>query len=380
MSEFSTIAVVGASARSAAFSLLRAGYRVVTADLFADADLAQCCKATQVSPYPDGLPDWLAQCECDAWLYTGALENRPELVERMAQMNPLLGNAGEALCRCRDPWALIEYGLPVPETARSCEGLPSDGSWLCKTYRGSSGSGVWELADETSRQRAVETGAVYQRRVPGKSASAVFVLGEGWHKTLGITSQWVGESTTGAVGFQYAGSSTTNMTKCGNVEREIDRIGRVLAERFGLRGLVGVDVVLDSDQVWLLEVNPRYTASVEIIERSNRASAIKAHVAACLGASAEKIEWGVGGEKVFGKAVLYAKRDLAINQSFFQWAMCESGADFENGVADVPCVGSEIPAGRPVITVFATGENSTDDRFLRERVAEVESRLYGESL
>ena len=372
MKELSTIAVVGASARAAGFSVLRSGRRAVTADLFADADLARCCSVTKISAYPNGLSKWLAQTECDAWLYTGALENCPELVEQMAEMRPLLGNSGEVLRRCRNPWALIENGLPVPETVAVSDALPLDGSWLCKTYRGSSGSGVWELRDGVSRQRGIETGAVFQRRVDGQLTSAVLVFGDGWYKTLGTTKQWVGKAVIGAARFQYAGSVTSNITNIAFFDLALDRIGLVLSERFGLRGLVGVDLIVEDEQVWLLEVNPRYTASVEIVERSQSVSAIDAHVAACMGARLEEIEWGVDCEKSFGKAVLYAKQDVEIGQSFFEWAMGD-----KNEIADVPCAGSEIPAGRPVLTVMASCRELADDRFLLQRIAEVEARLYG---
>ena len=140
------LAIVGASARAAAFSAIRAGYEVVAADLFADADLARVAAVTRISNYPEGLADWLAATECDAWMYTGALENYPDLVDRMAAIRPLLGNSGAPLRDVRDPMklqlALTGAGMLFPETRTSPAGLPLDGSWLCKTYGGASGSGV----------------------------------------------------------------------------------------------------------------------------------------------------------------------------------------------------------------------------------------------
>jgi len=59
MQASSHIAIIGASARAAAFSVLRSGRQAVAADLFADADLQQKCRVTRISPYPEGLLDWL---------------------------------------------------------------------------------------------------------------------------------------------------------------------------------------------------------------------------------------------------------------------------------------------------------------------------------
>ena len=70
------VLIVGASTRAAAFSALRAGLRPRCLDLFADADLAARCPVARLDP--DGPFDPPA---CDAWLYTGSMEARPDLVE-----------------------------------------------------------------------------------------------------------------------------------------------------------------------------------------------------------------------------------------------------------------------------------------------------------
>src|SRR6478672_10569785 len=143
------LAIVGASTRSAAASAVRAGFQPLAADLFADADLRAIATATRISPYPEGLLDWLRAVEPPAWMYTGALENHPELVDQMAWVAPLWGNPGDVLARVRSPceleMVLRKAGLLFPETRASAEGLPLDGSWLVKSYRGASGSGVRPL-------------------------------------------------------------------------------------------------------------------------------------------------------------------------------------------------------------------------------------------
>src|SRR6516162_6995898 len=86
--------IVGASARAAAFSALRAGLRPTCADLFADADLRARCpvRCVEVKDYPRGLLDLPELLTPGPWMYTGALENRPDLVEAMSRRRPLWGN------------------------------------------------------------------------------------------------------------------------------------------------------------------------------------------------------------------------------------------------------------------------------------------------
>src|SRR3954449_4284656 len=150
----SPLAIVGASTRSAAASALRAGFQPLAADLFADADLRKIATATRISPYPDGFVDWVRTIEPPAWMYTGALENHPGLVDQLAWVAPLWGNPGDVLARVRSPWelsdALANAGLLFPEIRRDAKGLTHDGSWLMKTYSGASGSGVRGLG-ETER-------------------------------------------------------------------------------------------------------------------------------------------------------------------------------------------------------------------------------------
>jgi len=375
-----SIAVVGASARAAAFSILRTGRSAPTADLFADADLAQYCPTTKISPYPEGIADWLAATNVDAWLYTGALENHPDLVDRLATIRPLLGNSGEALRRCRDPWelqtVLRKNGLYFPETRAPGARLPTEGSWLCKTYRASSGSGVWELAGEDSRQQAIASRAWFQKQIEGQHASVVFALADTWTTTLGMTAQWVGASAARAAKFQYAGSHGMSPSISPAIREQIKTLAHVLADQFQLRGLVGVDLVLDSQRAWILEINPRYTASVEVIERNSGVSAIEAHVAACHGTAldCERKENPTG--QSHGKAILYAKQAVVINADFFTWAMAQAGYGLDSRLADIPELGSTIPSGRPVLTVFASAPAAETEQRLRQRIAEVETQLY----
>jgi len=375
-----SIAVVGASVRAAAFSVLRTGRTALAADLFADADLAQQCPATIISPYPAALADWLVATNVDAWLYTGALENYSDLVDRLATIRPLLGNAGEALRRCRDPFALqrvlVQNGLHFPETRSSCTDLPLDGSWLCKTYRGSSGSGVWELVDQDSQQQAINCGACFQKRIEGQSAAVVFALGDTSTTTLGMTAQWVGAAATRSAKFQYAGSLGIGPTISPTIQAQIKALAQVLAHQFELRGLVGVDLLLDSHRAWIVEVNPRYTASVEIVERNTGLSAIEAHLAACTGKPFSSVRQPSSTNQQHGKAILYAKQEVMINQEFFAWAMTQADGKLDGRIADVPVLGSIIPAGRPVLTVFASAPTTEIEQKLRHRIAEVETRLY----
>jgi len=330
----------------------------VAADLFGDADLQRHCLATRISTYPEGLVDWLRQTPCEAWLYTGALENHPALIDQLATVRPLLGNPGDVLRRVRDPMllgkVLYEHGLPFPETRTSSAGLPSDGSWLVKNYQGSSGTGVEEFTS------AIGKSAYYQQLVTGTPCSAVFA----GPRLLGITRQLVGESWTGADRFQYCGSIAPWSLNAA-AENQLRRLGEVLTAEFGLLGLFGVDFIYDGQNPWTIEVNPRYSAAVEIVERTQGINAIDWHIGCSDGLSLPS-----SASAHHGKAILFAKRQTVISDELTRKFLKQSD------LADIPQAGLQIPTGHPVLTVLATAES--DDRVigaLRDRIEEIEAVL-----
>jgi predicted ATP-grasp superfamily ATP-dependent carboligase len=364
------VAIVGASVRAAAQSALRAGFDVVAADMFADEDLRRLCPATRIADYPEGLVAWLRSVDADAWFYTGALENHPDLIDELARIKPLWGNAGRAIQSVRDHAqlckALTRAGLGFPKTCSSAAGLPLDGSWLCKTHRGSSGSGVWVLDGAAALDRTGSEGAEFQRRLDlgsGKPASVIYFFGEGDARTLGVTQQIIGCPLTGAAPFQYAGSLGP-LRVASHVAEQLDALRDLLVETFQLCGVVGVDLWIDDERAWVLEVNPRYTASVELLERATGVPAFGL------------IKDCVETDSTVGKLILFAKREVTVSASFSNWALAQSAQEPWPALADIPAAGEAIPSGAPVLTLFAKGLELDVESLFAERVAQVERRLY----
>ena len=387
------LAIVGASVRAAAFSALRAGFEVVAADLFADADLRAHCNATRIETgYPEALADWLAATECDGWLFTGALENHHELINAMAKVRPLVGCSSGAVRATRNPLLLQPViqaaGLAFPETVESGEKLPLDRSWLCKTYRSANGSGVWLLDGVEARERAAEEEAYFQRFVGGTSAAAVFLCSRQGSTLLGVTHQLVGDAIAGAKPWHYAGS-VGPLWISDAVAAQLAKLGELLSERFKLTGLVGVDLVIERDKAWIIEINPRYSSSAEVVERMLGVSVVGAHVKACLGepielppsvrSSRNAAKSGEPMMNTHGKLILYAKRDATIDEEFHAWAMSQSSLDPQTcRLADIPAAGETIFAGHPIMTAFASTAPANYEGEMKRRIAQVTMKLYKE--
>lgn len=371
--------ILGASARAAAASAVRAGFAPLAADLFGDHDLRRLAGVTrQVDCYPGGLVDCARDFPQAAWIYAGGLENHPQVIGAIAAERPLWGNGPEVIRRIRDPWhlaaALRREGLRFPDvrpfTDATDPGLVLDGvgevtGWIRKPRRSAGGGSIswWpprrDAADGQHKQRPEGAAAWYlQRFVEGESQSAVYVAANGQAVLLGVTKQLIGARWAGASGFRYCGSIGPLQPGPSRLA-DWSRIGGCLARQFHLQGLFGVDAVVNDQGPWVVEVNPRYTSSVEILEFGNSVDALGEHAAACRDGRLYSRLPGIA-HRFRGKAILYAGRDIQIGASFVE-AACRAN---EGGpwpmIADVPVAHQRIAAGRPVATLFAEGDNPKD--------------------
>jgi len=379
-----TLVVAGASVRAFAASAARAGWRVYAADLFGDHDLRNVAReVVAISPYPAGLLKTIDGWPAAPLVYTGALENHPDLLAAVASRRPLAGCSAERVRRVRDPdllgQAVRGAGLGFPETRRDPRGLAADGSWLVKPLASAGGRGIrrWQGGDVREPEPA---GVVWQRLVSGQSWSAGYLLAGGTARLLAVSRQLVGRRWCHAGPFAYCGSLAIDPATVGkHVAEQLERLGDVLGGEFGLCGLVGVDLVIDQQRrVHVIEVNPRPTASLELVERATGLSLAAAHLAAFgfRPPLAEPRPW----RGTWGKAVLFAGRPLVCDEAVAAALLAERPGGAEPAdwpiVADIPVAGQTIPAGGPVCTVFASGATpSVAVRRLRRRLTTLATRL-----
>jgi len=376
-----TLLILGASARAAAHSAIRAGCHPIAADMFGDVDLATRCLTRRVENYPQGL---VAACsslpECP-WMYTGALENHPALVDQIGATRKLYGNPGYVLRRVRDPVLLArvlkEEGLQSPDvTSRPPSGR--GGIWLRKPVDSSGGDRIVLLDGQGivgNGETNSNTSHYHQQFVEGESCSGLYVAADSRARFLGATRQLVGSAWTGANGFRYAGS-VGPLALEQQAEVTFQSIGDCLAKRFGLIGLFGVDAIVADGVVWPVEVNPRYTASVEVLERAFDIQTIAIHASACRDGEFPILQTR-RNNRYCAKAILYTTANVTVSDEFIQFVDRLNAVVESPIVADIPPVGRGIQPGHPVVTVLATGATlSSASEQLEDRVSRVRQALY----
>jgi predicted ATP-grasp superfamily ATP-dependent carboligase len=368
--------IFGASTRAAAQSAVRAGFRPHCADRFADEDLREIADIVPLADYPDGLIEMVAASPALPWIYTGGLENRPDLLEELAKLRPLWGNSADVVRAARNPLRLFEAlrtaGLPVLEVRGGDLPPPADGRWMLKPWRGSAGRGIHVWQEEAPPPSQLGEPCYFQRRAEGAPISALFLSARDVTTLIGMSRQLIGLRVLSAGPFAYSGSVGPiefSETIC----RQITETGVVLASEFKLRGLFGIDFVLKQSAAWPTEINPRYTASVEIYEFALGMPLLEWHCRACQVYESrrvsrllvEEFQAALGAarwQKAAGlsaKAVVYAPFSLRVPDLI----ELERSVDFRTDgveIADRPRAGSEIVAKAPVCTLLAKRAESVE--------------------
>ncbi|MEX2216820.1 MAG: ATP-grasp domain-containing protein [Phycisphaeraceae bacterium] len=389
--------IIGASARAAAQSALRAGYVPWCIDLFADRDL-QAIAPVKKCPrelWPQGVLDLLKDAPDGPVLFTGAMENHPEAVEAIAAARPLLTGPPGAMKKLRDPlaskcalaaaWGRAEGSATPPHGAREGDAWPRecetmvavsrlrrfawklglgrpDGTMLVKPRQGS-GIRKWRPGEPVDFDKEY-----LQQFIPGRPISAVFHAWEEGTALFGISEQLVGDPSFGAGPFQYAGSIAP-YEDTHQIWNAMNLLGTALAAWSEYRGLFGVDAIHalrrhghfpSSDRtVFPVEVNPRYTASIETLEQAAGQSSLTFFARRDIAGPPP-----VFGGLFHGKAIIHAKARSEVKAMDLQ------------SIADVPSVGEVIERGQPICTVFTTGRTRDECLTrLRDLAAQVYTRL-----
>ena len=207
---------------------------------------------------------------------------------------------------------------------------------------------------------------------------------------LGTALQWSGVPELEAQPFAYAGNvfPLAAVYPEGEFERsqQLRLLGNLLADTFGLRGVWGLDFLWTEGLVYPLEINPRYTAALELCELNAGRCLLPVPFAA--NDTAEARQWtsrDVSETKlVLAKRVLYADREVRIPAEW-DWQQererCGGSRDPQQPwdipvLTDLPVCGTHFFPGQPVCTIWGAGETWPEClSVLEQRWQTVRSRL-----
>ncbi|MBV9741538.1 MAG: ATP-grasp domain-containing protein [Hyphomicrobiales bacterium] len=364
------VLIAALSGRALAASARRAGYAPLVADLFGDVDTRDAAFLSRVTSgdLRSGLkePALLASLadlaggrRCEGLVYGAGFEDRPESLTRLAEHWPLLGNTGEVVSRTKDPFAFAELcrdlGVAHPMVSVAAPSDPRN--WVQKRIGGSGGAHV-----RAANAKRVPSERIYfQRRVAGRAVSLLFLANGMDASPLGFSAQWsepAGESLS-----RYGGA--VRPAGIGpRLKRRLCADTRKLSRHLGLRGLNSADFLIEGDTAWLIEINPRPGATLDLFDMPS-APLFALHVDACRGALPERAPRWRGG---VAAATVYATCQIPVMPELNWPAWC----------SDRQSPGTRVEAGAPICTVRAKAHSASRARALAEaRIRTVRAMAQG---
>ncbi len=360
------ILVVGVNTRPIACSLKNMGYNVYSVDYFGCQDLKRCVTDYQslLSQKPFHSCGFFSQTFNSELLFEMAQEfveladhiicssgaspqqfpkdkligNKDvNSIENKYKLYKKLQRSFEGVFKLPETY-LVSDVQEAYETADSSEAE----NFLLKPIQGSGGIGIHKLDSIDPSVEIHE--AILQEIVRGSDVSAS-VLSSGDEATTILTSQqligskWLGQMET----YGYSGNiapyrETTNTTKNSNIN--FKEVAEEVVRELKLIGSNGVDMIVKDDDVYVIEVNPRFQGTFEVAEASLGINMAEAHIMACGGDIME----------------VPRPKKFAVKMIVFSKDRCSVGNLDFNGINDIPVPKVIIEKGEPVATVLTSGK------------------------
>jgi predicted ATP-grasp superfamily ATP-dependent carboligase len=188
---------------------------------------------------------------------------------------------------------------------------------------------------------------------------------------LGVTEQLIGRRAFGASGYQWCGNLLPALLPHDELialMNEAQALANHVTTAFGLYGVNGVDFIWHGGRIWTIEINPRPSASLELMDAAYNLRVFNAHVQSFFGALPQfDLAHAITNSAAMGKAVLFTRLDVAVGDTSDWW---------QQGIRDIPHSGEHIARGHPVCTLLARGATpGACLRKLRMKAGEVRGRL-----
>jgi len=376
-----TVLVVGFNIRPVACLCKRLGFRVIAVDYWGDVDIKGCTdslfavlqqkRGEQLgSNFDKPCSELLVELaenpasqlkNIDFILIGSGLDDRPDLWARLQRIAPILGNSPEKLRVIRNPEKLFaiakKEGISFPKTEKahsSTEAVkiaenigfpvvlkPVMGSGGFRIRFGRNPKEVKMNFDEV----AGKWGEVWvQEYIKGINASSSILCNGNNCKVITVNEQLIGIKRLGvSAPFSYCGNIVP-LKADNEIISRIKHVSIALAERLKLIGSNGFDFVIGpNNEPYLMEINPRFQATLECIKYVTGLNLVKEHIKACYGKLPKKIPQPKGYAV---KMIVFAKKKSVIPD-----------LRGTKHIFDIPYPGIVVDKGSPICTVQLFSQN-----------------------
>ena len=370
------ILIIALSARPFLSALKRAGYKVTAIDAFADTQTIAMADQSIVVPYDqngfnaDALLAAISTLDVAQYLgflYGSGFDAQPDLLEKIAHILPIIGNPPKVVSDVKTAKTffgiLQQSQVTYPSVYETLPERFHQKSILQKFSGGSGGGHITIVCEQQPDTLTLATESHYfQQYIEGLPVSLLFMADNENIEVIGYNEQWVNSSL--GMPFQYAGA-VNNIDLPLSAKQQLREAATHLTRKFGLIGLNSVDAILKKNKVYVLEVNPRLSATFELYE-DKKGSLIYQHMQVCL-KQATLTPYLQPSKQYKAHAIVYAETTITISAQFDwpEWAM-----DYPRFNMQFPAI--ILPANAPVCSVIAVAQSADDAKKLAQsRVKEL---------
>ncbi len=334
------VLIFAQSGRFIAQSASQAGYRVWVADCFGDQDtLATVERYHQIAPIHQLSEQHilnsfsiLSQGEACLLICGSGIEQHYSMLNKLPSNITLMGNDATTINIIKTPslffTLLTKLSLSYPETQYD---QPNDSQWLAK-----SASGIGGVHIQPLQAHQYNEDIYFQRYIKGSSGSILFIANGQQAQTLSINRHYLQPSM--ATPFRL-GSIISPWDISKQHQYYLEQAANKITTEIGLQGINSLDFILSEEgQVFLLEVNPRISASAELLGGDK--AFLQLYINACQGQLPEKT---LHQTKSFsGLHYVFANQDSHIPKQMIWPSICH----------DIPLSEAFIVKDEPICTLL----------------------------
>lgn len=337
------VLIFAQSGRYLAQSATQAGHTVWVADCFGDIDTQETANRwlklpafsilnsddllEQLCNFVDG-HKCLLICGSGIEIFYPILPQLPENIH-------YFGNSSNTIEKIKSPSIffsiLAQHQLPYPATQYTQPNKSKSEAWLFKESSGLGGTHI-----TSSNKSPKNKQGYFQQRISGESGSILFLADKDKTQSLLINKQIVTNNQTSP--FQLAAIETPLEVSKNHRDQLFEAID-IITKETALVGLNSLDFIIDdNNQLFILEVNPRPSASSELV---NDELLFQHHLQACQGKQTFDMPITANINHA-GLYYLYAPHTLTIPHKM----------NWPKHSYDIPQQGTTINADQPICTII----------------------------
>ena len=337
----SPVLVIASSARMLAKLLVDNGYQIIAIDLYGDLDTRHysqayfCVDQLEGPTFHSLLLQVREQYSVMQVFYGSGFEYYDNSLKFLQQHFEVIGNSSEIISKLSDKPeffnALKRLNLPYPKV---CFGrLPTLSAGLYKPYNSVGGMGIVMDSDDNTSQLPF----YWQEYIEGVPCSVLFVATGVDFKIIGFNRQLIQHMDDQP--FVFSGI-IAQIDLPLEIQNKISECLKSLIVRYALKGLCTLDFMLAHEEIYLLEINARISASAQLYG----SQVMQWHIQACVEqVLPEPIR--LSSKQAF--QILFSEKDCRIpaNVNWPEW------------VVDRPPEGRWISKNQPICSIIINYES-----------------------